>query len=244
MTQINKYTLSLLLLLTPLLCGAQDPDISRRYIESAGLESLLFRGRQAPEYYFVYNGTPYWSSPQYKPGRVSYDGRLYEGLELNIDACAQKLLCTYPGMNANGVFDTRFVDWAEIGGKRYVTAAGCGSETLPDGYYEVVYDAGKARILKQTAKTLKIDKDGLMRSQTGYDGPIRSNTNYIFVISQSYYHLSPDGTAVQIKKGRDIRKLYPEKKKELGRYMRSMESNGLLDIEVYLDLAMRFVEGQ
>lgn len=232
------------MLLISLCAIAQEREEMDIFMESAGLESQIFRGRQAPEYYFRYNGTPYWTSPAYLPGKLSYDGKIYEGLEINIDAAAQKMLCIRPGFAAKGMLEGDFVEWAEFGGRKYIGSRANGYETLPEGFFEVLYDAGKAKILKQVKKTLKTDKDGNLRSQTGYKGPLLANVNEIFVISADYYHISPDGTAVQLKRGKDIVKLYPERKKELNRHMRQLQSGGLLDIEKYLVAAIRFAEGQ
>ena len=245
LSKINAKWLpvALLLCLRFLPASGQPGEDYAVYREAAGLESLIYRGRQAPSYYFVHNGTYFWNSPQFLPGKVVYDGRVYEGLDFNIDAAAQKLECRYSHFAAIGLFDGDFVTRLEMGGRNYISSRGCGYDELPEGYFEVLYE-GSAMILKQVVKTLKHDKDGSLKVQTGYDGPFRPNVTDVFVQTIRYYHLSGTGEVTQLKRGRDIKRLYPEKKKALNRHMRLLQRDGLLDIESYLVAAMNIIDAE
>ena len=62
------------------------------YAEAAAEKALIYRGRLAPEYNFRCNGHCYVESKEFKRGSVMYNGRLYEDVLLNIDACSNLLL--------------------------------------------------------------------------------------------------------------------------------------------------------
>ena len=62
------------------------------FSREAGAASLLYRGQKAFAYNMLYNGTYYWNSPDFRKGRVLYDGKGYDDLLLNVDAARQDLL--------------------------------------------------------------------------------------------------------------------------------------------------------
>lgn len=67
-------------------CAQDDYTLFR---DRAGESSILFRGHKSYDYYMLFNGTPFWTSPEYHPGTVIYSGKFYHDIELNIDAARQ-----------------------------------------------------------------------------------------------------------------------------------------------------------
>ena len=235
--------------LFPLLAGwlscpvfGQDATDYERFREASGPLSIIFQGRQSTEYGFPYNGTCYWTSPQFEEGSLCYRGKVYTGLLLNINAAEQELICSLPGSTVRGVLDGTDIDWVMMGGKKYVPAESISTATLPSGFWEVVYE-GDALVVKQIRRLLRKDMDGALRARAEYDGLYRRNIHDIFIAEINYYHIAPDGTVTPLRRNRDIRNLYPDRKKELGRHMRHLESNRLLSQERYYQEAMSFVEG-
>lgn len=126
---VNK-TLTALAGIAALLCclsfdaSAQRTREYEAYASSAREQSMLFRGRQGISYAGIaYNGTFYWNSPEFLEGEIMYNGKLYSGVSLNIDAAAHHILVRYaPGM-PSVIVPKDYVPYFTIGGTRYVNVA-------------------------------------------------------------------------------------------------------------------------
>ena len=95
------------------------------YLRAAGNASNLYRGRKALDYKFPYNGTYFWESPTYHPGRVCYNGKVYSCDAVNIDAAQQELLVKDRSGVISVMLNRDYVTWFETGGRRYICPRTC-----------------------------------------------------------------------------------------------------------------------
>lgn len=179
------------------LCSyAQDNGYSegRSFQDEAGSAAAIFRGRQATRYNIVYEGTYFWYSPVFEQGRVMWDGKIYDGLSLNIDAITQEALVYPPNSAATVVMDRDHIDWLEMGGIRYVNLSKKGYP-VPAGFYEVRYENESGTVYRRLDKEVSLD---LSRAE------ISHHASYNFNTAESYY-LERDGKLDQLRRRRTVR---------------------------------------
>ena len=121
--------------------------------QDSGSPSMLYRGRLAPRYVSKYNGTPYWDTLSFRSGTVMYNGLLYEGVPMKIDAVEQKLVVKMSDTTAATVPDTRQVEWLRMGDDIYVNLRYQNVPDAPEGFFKVVVDAQPA-VLQQVIKRM------------------------------------------------------------------------------------------
>ena len=140
MKRTPRFFLSLLSFLTAVsFAAAQDYSERRDFIEKASDRSILYRGRQATRYNIRYDGTPFWESPDFVEGSITLDGRLYEGVRVNVDAFAGEVQLLPPGARSPIVPTKEHVDRASMGDVKFVNLAKKGYGVVPS-FYEVVYE--------------------------------------------------------------------------------------------------------
>ena len=175
-----------ILLLTAALLGlataaaAQDPESTY-----AG----IFRGKLPAVYPYRFNGTYFWYDKTFREGEVMYNGRLYQDISLNVDACENELqVRPVDGISAMVVFRDQ-VAWFTMGDVLFVNLRYLGWKDVPEGYYEVLRD-GETPLLRRVEKTLRFDSNGSGVLQIGYDDPGYDTTvpNY-FHLRETFYAL-------------------------------------------------------
>ena len=177
---------------------AQDTGYSegRVFLEEAGSGAAIFRGRQATRYNIVYEGTYFWSSQDFVSGSVLWDGKLYDGLTLNIDAITQEPVVYPPGSNTAIVMDRNHIDWLEMGGTYFVNLSKKGYD-VPKGFYEVMYDNAGTTVYKYLVKTPNLNLT--KAEQDRY-------VTYFFSNAETYY-LEQNGELKELRRRRTLRYL-------------------------------------
>lgn len=205
----KKWFMWVLLLSLPVLASAQSRyhlyDDNAIYSASAKEMALLYRGMMAPEYRFQYNGHCYFETRDFLPGQVLYNGRLYDGVDLNIDACCQILVVK---CNLILATNTEFVDYAFIGGKKYVNLHYKDRvPSAPSGFLRADYE-GEYSFYTQVRKTLSSDSEYHNGEDIGYFDPdyrvtIMSAGRDITVTSyfahSAKFYMVYDGVATQVR---------------------------------------------
>ena len=179
--------------------------------KEAGGRSTLYRGRQEIKYPIRYNGTYYLASPAFQTGSVMYNGRLYENVLLNIDACDQKLLTRHEDGVMEYALDGKAVPWAVIGGQKYVNLHDFSD--LPnafEGYYSVVRDGDSPIYLKvdKLCRTSTSNMNG--ETGIGYDDPSYNPDVLTYFAIQKKYYIVKDGKLKKVRPGK-VRKMLNEK---------------------------------
>lgn len=241
----KKYILLLLLFLllpghTPLRAQSEDETFFRQ--EAAGA-SILYRGHQAYGYNIRYNGYYWWASPEFTTGDVLYDGKLYHGLELNVDAARQELLVRHLVGQGSKVLSRESVEWFTLGGRRFVNLQALCGPAAPSGFWEVLYD-GRTLFLRQIAKTLLSDHNGAKRQMIGEGEPYDLRIHETFVRDVSYCLLTETGRLVPVRNKGQIRRLFPDQRKDISRHIVSLERrfDRSMTLEEYGMEVLKFVE--
>lgn len=236
-----KQALPILLLFICLSSYGQVPDDYTSFMADAGNESLLFRGRRAMDYNFLYNGTYFWHSPAFGKGDLRFNGKNYYGVMMNIDAASQNLLCAAEASILKSQPDRSLVEWFTIGDVRYINPSAYGFTGAPEGFFELLYD-GRAKLLRQVTKHLMDDRDGSLRAETGYDGRYRSDVFRTFVRQVKYYYVDESGNVSLLKGRLDILKHYKPIKRAIKKHVNKVEGDNMLPLDSYFKLVMLFAE--
>lgn len=121
---------------------AQVKDEGRFFMEMAGGQSSVFRSRQAKRYNFSYDGTYYWDGPEFERGGLMLNGKWFDGILLNVDACDHEVFAMPDENRSPVVIHRDIIDWFTIGGYRYVNLNKKGYAEVPPGFYCVEYEDG------------------------------------------------------------------------------------------------------
>lgn len=207
---MNKHLiLSLLLLAAVSFTAAAQGDYERKmFKDAAGYQSILYRGRQASSYAHIkYNGHCFWLTQQYLPGSVYLNGKQYDDVLLNIDACEQQLLTKPTETSPSIVIPRDKVTTFSIGDSKFVNF----QTVYPDlkaasGFYQILRD-GDEPIIFRSEKMLRTSPDSDNGEQgIGYDDPnYNGEILTSFIITRRYFILR-DGK---------LKKLSPRKAKKM-----------------------------
>lgn len=173
--------------------------------------SYFNRGKAAAPFTLRHNGHMYWQSPEYQEGSIFYEGKYYDGLDMNINAADEVILVRRKGDVQPVEIRVESIRWARIGETEFVN--------IDNSLYELCYN-GKYSLLRKVGKKLLSSVSDMNGKGIGYNDPHYDSKviNY-FSFSEAYY--VTDGTSLdKVKKKSDIYKLFPEKKKELRSYAR------------------------
>lgn len=230
---MRKFLLTLLLAGLVVSLSAQNDDY-KLYMKNAADASVVFRGSQAVQYHFAFNGTPYWKSPVFRRGDIRYNDKMYYGLKLNIDAVSQTLLLKNEVGIAEVALSPDQYDSFTIEGVRFI---------LKDGkIYEYIWD-GKAKVLKQVTKVQERDIDGRKGAQTGYSGKYNPEIHVVFIEKVKYYYMAEGSDQMKELGGKkDLLKYYKPMKKEVSNAVFNAEKGERMPADDYYRFVMKYIE--
>ena len=235
----NWISLMLSLLLSALLYAQDDQSL---YMEQAGASALLYRGHKAFGYPMAYNGTCYWDGPAFLPGEVTYNGKHYDALLLNIDASRQDLLVRTAAGTADKVLSRELVTRFSMDGRPFLNLQAVYGPGCPQGYWEVIYD-GRAKVACQVRRSLRPDLDGNLRTQMGYDqSSYRSNVYQTFIYEAVYCYVGEDGTVTPLRGRSQLLRLYKDHRREIRRHISRLEGDGRIDFAAFCKEVVRYAE--
>lgn len=208
------YTLVLASLLACTCALAQVPPEVRAFEEAAGGGSVLFRGKQAESYDRPANGNPYWTSSEFVPGTVVFEGNIYDGILVNIDAVDGRALVRKADNPIAVALLPASVGSIRTGDGRKFEGFGPDAD-LPEGFYQVLGE-GRERVYVHVAKRLQSSSGNVNGDQIGYYDP-RYNPDLTlhYAISRTYYFRDGDGVFSRIKGRRALLRKFPEQRREI-----------------------------
>lgn len=183
---------------------AQDRSEYDRFAAVAGEQMMIFRGRQATSYSGVlYNGHYFWETPAFRTGDVSFNGRTYRDILLNIDACEGNLIARYTMEMPAVVVDRDFVPWFTIGDRRYVNLRIVGVDAAP-GFYQQL-SSGRMPVYLKVHKTFVKSTGNANGALIGYEDPYYDNSIYAYFRIDARYYVLTDGTLKRISRRKALK---------------------------------------
>ena len=198
LSSLKRFLFLSLALSISLSLNAQEQDYAqgRSYLQDAGSGAAIFRGRQATRYNIVYEGTYFWNKQEFVTGKAMLDGKVYDGLVLNIDAVAQEVLAYPPATGYVIQLNRDNIDWVEMDGTRYVNLSKMGYP-VEKGFYEVVHQSQEGTVYRYIRKTPTVD---LSRAEQD------RHASYYFNVAESFY-LESGGVLKTLRRRRALRYL-------------------------------------
>lgn len=224
MKRIAVFAVFLALVWLGTAASAQNYAELDKYTEEAGEMSMLFRGKQGMSYSFPFNGTYYWYSRDFQRGDVFYNGKLYRGVLVNVNAHLQELLVKQDENFIPVLADSGHVGWFTMGERRFVPRDATGAADLPDGFYEVIFD-GRSKLYKRVDKILRKDSNNRNGAGIGYTDPNYNDRILDYFANRVNYYFIQDGTVHSVKRWRDIVSRYPGQKKDLKRLAKALKDS-------------------
>lgn len=219
---MKKITLLAGVLSAMLTCSpaahAQAPDAVREYQRLAGPRSILYRARQADNYTFSFNGTPYWEYGDFLTGDIVCERRAYYGVRFRIDAHTHRALVKMDDNPFSVALLPQQVSSLQADGRRFV---GVGpDQVLQEGFYEV-FGEGPEQVYKRVDKFLQSSVNNVNGSGIGYDDPqYRSDVYRYFSLQTTYFFRDAEGRFTRLKGRNSLFRHFPERRAELRRAVR------------------------
>lgn len=170
-----------------------------RYMDAIKEKSIIYRGKEAPQYNFIYNGTPYWDGERFKIGDLVFNDKLYRNLPLRIDAVTGELSVNLEGTSRAVIIETQAVPWCTMDGVKYINLRFSGFDTAAEGFYEVLRD-GDPMVLKRITKSAAFSYQHQNDKGIGYYDPEYRNDVYDYFEQKTYYYLIKDGQLSRVSK--------------------------------------------
>lgn len=184
---------------------------------SAQEQETFYRGKGVQPYNLRYNGNYYWRNAEFGGGSMVYNGKLYDGLTLNINAHKQEVLLRRHGEVTPLSLENEYVSWLSIRDTMYVNLRYNGFPGVEEGFFQVMSDRRDV-LFKHVSKVIVSDTKDANGELIGYYDPKYSpNIPTYFKCVNSYYILK-DGQLIRVRNRKDLKRLYPELKKEVNRY--------------------------
>lgn len=186
----------------------------------------FFRGQLAPTYRIRFNGTYFWDNPHFSENQLlCYDGKVYGGLSLNINANTQELLLLRKGDAVAMQVERDKVEWFTVNDSTYVNLNSLGYDDMPRGYYKVLYN-GSAILFERIDKTLQSRTDNCNGAVIGYTDPHYNPAVTLCFAKERTYWFLKDGEFVRLKKKKDIKQIYPDRMRAVRKIVREHQVYG------------------
>ena len=215
---LTHKVLLLILFCTVAIAGySQDGDIDILKHDAA-----IFRGPVKGSYPYYFTGTPYLHKAEFEKNSLRYNKKWYYNVKLNLDICRDELCVNVPNSNIIIVLDNSLVNEFTINGRKFVNIGNSvtGTQNI---LCELIYEGICAgSIIKESVKK--------------YNRP--DNATVVFYTIEKLYILKGDN-AYRIKGIRTFRKVYPHMKKEINKYVRTLDFSNT--VFLYSNL-MKFID--
>lgn len=185
--------------------------------------SVLYRGKLSSPFTFRYNGTYFIDTEGFKMGEVMYNGKLYSGVETNLDAY-QQILCVKPNGDYAPLTPERDqVAWFTRGDQLFVNLQYLGFNGAPEGFFEVLHD-GETPVVRQVIKFLESnpgDKNGDVIGY--YDENYDYKVITYFRYAPKLWFVNEDGSLSRLKGKRDVTKRFKSRKSEIRKFVNEIK---------------------
>ena len=168
----------------------------------------VFRGELAEKYIYQIDGTVYTYSDKFEEGQVMFNGKLYTGLMMNLNAHRDELQVAIGSTGERMAPRRELVGDFTIGKRNYTSLYGQRKiKGLQQGYYQVLH-RGDDMLLKRIHKTVSDRIESFTRQ-----------TVKVFTTKHRYY-LVKDGKVYTIKNERGLAKFYRQDNDRIKDYVK------------------------
>ncbi len=212
------------------------------FIEKNRENLILYRGVKAEPYRVPDKGTYYAYSPDFSEGTVIYRDKSYYNLSLNLNSHLDELYIK-DNNHVLIVLNKSLVKSFSLANRNFINFLSFeySIKGLPDnGYYEVLYK-GDYMLVKKITKRYS---ESVVRNISA-----KSEDGRTFMIERVYepqsdYFLIDNNRAYRIKKERDLLSHFPDQKREIKSYMRSLDYSTRKEREKLFVMILTMVEFQ
>ena len=180
--------------------GAQD------YFSSASDFARLYVGPVEPQYQMsLWHNIPYYQeNPNMYQGRVSYDGVVYDSVQLRFDQLEQRVVVLSPVGSVICMPEQEHIDWFEMDGHRFV------HDPEDSSRYAALLSDGSTNGVRLYHSVWKENS-----GENNFGG--RTSLK-ILSIREHYMLMTSDGEMHHVKRASDVAKLFPEQKKQIKQF--------------------------
>ncbi len=175
---------------------------AQNYFDYAGDCARLFVGNVEAQYPLQhYKDSPFYnSSTNMYMGKISYHGIVYDGVKLRYDMLKQNVSVLSPTTNIYCLPDQKHIDWFELEGTRYV------HDFQDSTRYTALLCDGSRNGLRLYHSQWKVYKGEVVEDHISLK---------TLDTREKYFLALPDGKTYDVKGSSDIKKIFPEQKKQI-----------------------------
>lgn len=189
------------------LAQTSTPTPINNYLKEAGDYATIYSGElEAPYNPAFYTNLPYYTSDEFVPGELVYNGTKYPGQLMRLDLHKEILVLLTPEKKINVIVDHAQTDSASLWGKTIVWFAPDEGSNMPTGYYFRLYEGNKMQLMQKNTFILRQQKNRGERRRP-FDLRVR-------------YYLFYNGTYHQVKNKSSFTKMFPQLKREINQYVK------------------------
>jgi hypothetical protein len=178
-------------------------------------QSSIYNGPEYTEHHSYAEGHPFLDTEEWMMGSVTYDGEVYNNVNLRMDITSDALILenhtVIPYFSGIKLLQSRVTSFS-LNDRRFVKIAG--QAGLNDGYYEIITDA-RHTLLASRVKEL---------SEKVVDGKLESK----FLLKDRFY-IKRGNDYQSISKLSQLYKLFPDQKKNIREHLSGIDGKTLED---------------
>lgn len=192
-----------------MLLSAAINNVTQRYTNALGDEAHVFNGKEYVNYdkYFM-KGHQFYKSNEEQPGAIYYDGYLFAGVPLLYDVVLDQIIISEPTGSLLFKLENNKIATFNVHGHSFIRLVtdSLASSAISTGFYDLLTDS-KTRILAKRRKTMFEEA-----TPKGMQGEFTEADKFFIRKNNTYYPVSKKKTLLAV---------FPNKKKELQKYIRS-----------------------
>ena len=124
-----------------------------KFVAEAGDFLNLYRGTSPLPYKSLHIGTYYAFSEEFEKGDLYYNGKIYHGVEMNLNSHLDELYVKVPGSGRAVMLNKEFINKFSLGKRNFLLIDKRHEKGAPQpGFYEILYD-GQAKLYKKNPQS-------------------------------------------------------------------------------------------
>ena len=184
---------------------SEPKDAISSYFDVAQAYAAIYNGKVKSVYPKRIENHPYFISPEYTKGTVSYGGKLYPNVSIRLDLYVNDLEVLSPNGQHNLVLQCNNIDYAILHNSHIIYLHSSDYKGLSSsGYYLLVYDGDFPILKKQSCTIIETIEN-------------QKDLRYRFSTATKYY-VQKDSVYYEISNKKSILSLFKSHKKELNHY--------------------------